>query len=127
MDGGSPRGLGWTWGWCRTAAGARGRRWGELQLLGCTGSSAASSSSSAAVLCLRRAPDDGPGHETERGKGQVSEVTMVVAVEGQIGRGEQRHDGFVLDSNLGSGGEIAGQQPQRLRFRPPGGARVRVE
>ena len=40
----------------------------------------------------------------------MSAVTTVVAVEGQRGRGEQRHDGFVLDINLGSGGEIAGQQ-----------------
>ena len=28
--GGSPRGLGWTWGWCRSTAEARGRCWGGL-------------------------------------------------------------------------------------------------
>ena len=35
-------------------------------------------------------------------------MSIVVAVEGQRGRGERWHDGIVLDLNLGSGGKLQG-------------------
>ena len=59
---------------------------------------------SMATAQLRRAPDDGPGNETEGRKGQMSAVSTVVAVEGSERRGEQRLDELMLDVNLGSGG-----------------------
>ena len=63
-------------------------------------------------------PDDGPGHETERGKGQVSAGYTVVAVEGQRGRGQQRHDDFMLDINLGSGGKLQGSSSPAAAIPP---------